>query len=46
MNTINARSMVALDQFVKFEKQQGKGIDWWQMERKDMIVDMEKPFNF
>lgn len=42
MNTINARSMVALDQFVAFEKKMGKKINWWQLERKTMIVDMEK----
>lgn len=46
MNTINARSMAALDQFVKFEEKHGKGINWWQLERKDMIVDMEQPSNF
>jgi hypothetical protein len=45
MNTINARSMVALDQFVKFEKETGKKINWWQLERKTMIVDMEKTKN-
>ncbi|MBG9376617.1 hypothetical protein I5907_10250 [Panacibacter sp. DH6] len=44
MNTINARSMVALDQFVAFEKKHGKP-DWWKLKRKDMIVDMEKPIN-
>ena len=42
MNTINARSMVALDQFAVFEKRKGSKINWWQLERKDMIVDMEK----
>jgi hypothetical protein len=46
MNTINARSMVALDQFIAFEKKKGQKINWWQLERKDMIVDMENPFNF
>jgi hypothetical protein len=46
MNTINARSMVALDQFAKFEKKNGSKINWWQLERKDMIVDMEKTSNF
>lgn len=44
MNTINARSMVALNQFIAFEKKHGKP-DWWKLQRKDMIVDMEKPFN-
>lgn len=46
MNTINARSMVALDQFVKMQKKNGGKINWWQKQRKDMIVDMEKPRNF
>ena len=46
MNTINARSVVALDQFVRMQKKAGKKINWWQLLRKDMIVDMEKPRNF
>lgn len=46
MNTINARSVVALDQFVKQQKKYRGKIDWWQLQRKDMIVDMEKPVNF
>ncbi|HRI20378.1 MAG TPA: hypothetical protein PLA68_05470 [Panacibacter sp.] len=45
MNTINARSMVALDQFIKLQNKKGSKINWWQMERKDMICDMEKPQN-
>ncbi len=46
MNTINARSLVALDQFVRLQKKTGDKINWWQLQRKDMIVDMEKPANF
>ena len=46
MNTINARSMVALDRFVKMQTKAGKKINWRQLLRKDMIVDMEKPRNF
>lgn len=46
MNTINARSVVALDQFVQLQKKTGGKINWWQLQRKDMIVDMEKPVNF
>lgn len=46
MNTINARSLVALDQFVRMQKKKGGKINWWQLQRKDMIVDMEKPRNF
>jgi hypothetical protein len=45
MNTINARSMVALDQFVRLQNKTGRKINWWQLQRKDMIVDMEKPKN-
>ena len=46
MNTINARSMVAIDQFLRLQKKMGnKKVDWWQLERKDMIVDMEKKSN-
>lgn len=46
MNTINARSLVALDQFVHLQQKNGSKINWWQLRRKDMIVDMEKPINF
>ena len=46
MNTINARAVVALDQFISLQKKTGSKIDWWQLQRKDMIVDMEKPVNF
>jgi len=46
INTINARSLVALDKFVRLQKKWGgKKIDWWLLERKDMIVDMEKKRN-
>jgi hypothetical protein len=46
MNTINARSVVALDQFIALQKKMNSKIDWWKLKRKDMIVDMEKPKNF
>ena len=46
MNSINARSLVALDKFVKMQKKTGDKINWWQLQRKDMIVDMETPWNF
>ena len=45
MNTINARSLVALDQFIVKQKKFNKKIDWLKLKRKDMIVDMEKPGN-
>jgi hypothetical protein len=46
MNTINARSVVALDQFILLQKKMNSKINWWKLERKDMIVDMEKAKNF
>ena len=45
MNTINARSLVAIDQFIETQKKYKNKVDWWKLERKDMIVDMEKPGN-
>lgn len=46
INTINARSLVALDQMVALQKKLGgKKIQWANLERKDMIVDMEKKAN-
>ncbi len=45
MNTINARSMVALEQFERLQKKTGNKIEWWNRSRKDMICDMEKPAN-
>lgn len=46
MNTINARSVIALEQFISIQKKIGNKIDWWKLQRKNMIVDMEKPGNF
>ncbi|MBS1729985.1 MAG: hypothetical protein JSS67_04320 [Bacteroidetes bacterium] len=46
MNTINARSLVALDQFEKYQSTKGGKINWWQEDRKRMITDMEKPAHF
>jgi len=45
MNTINARSLVAIDQFIETQKKYKNKVDWWKLERKEMIVDMEKPGN-
>ena len=45
MNTINARSLVAIDQFIQLQKSKARKIDWWKMQRKDMICDMEKAVN-
>jgi hypothetical protein len=46
MNTINARSLVALDKYVQMQNKAGSKINWQQLQRKDMIVDMEKTRNF
>lgn len=46
INTINARSLVALDQFVKQERKAGSPVNWQNADRKAMIVDMENPVNF
>jgi vacuolar-type H+-ATPase catalytic subunit A/Vma1 len=45
MNTINARSLVAIDQFIATQKKYNNKVDWWKLQRKDMIVDMEKTKN-
>lgn len=45
MNTINARSLVAIDQFIKTQNKYKGKVDWWKLQRKDMIIDMEKPAN-
>ena len=45
MNTINARSLVAIEQFIETQQRIGLKVNWWQLQRKDMIVDMEKPRN-
>lgn len=45
MNTINARSLVAIEQFIKIQDKNKVKVNWWKMERKDMIVDMEKVSN-
>lgn len=45
INTINARSLVAIDQFIVLQKKMNQQIDWWKLERKDMICDMEKTKN-
>ena len=46
MNTINARSLVAINQFIRAQNKAGGTIDWWRLPRKSMIVDMENPIHF
>lgn len=45
MNSINARSMVAINQFIRAQKATKQPINWLKQPRKAMIVDMEKPAN-
>ncbi len=46
MNTINARSLVAINQFIRTQKKTVQPVNWWKLKRKNMIVDMEQPINF
>lgn len=43
MNSINARSLVAIDEWIKLEKKEGGPIDFKNKTRKELIIDMEKP---
>lgn len=45
INAINARSLVAIDRLIKLQKKKGTNINWWLLDRKHMICDMEKPAN-
>ena len=45
MNTINARSMVAINQFIRIQKKTVQPVNWWKHKRKEMITDMENPLN-
>jgi hypothetical protein len=42
IQAVNARSLVALHQFMAFETRVGNPIDWTKHPRKDRIVDMEE----
>ena len=46
MNTINARSLVAINRFISIQNKSGQPVNWRKLKRKDMIVDMEQPINF
>ncbi len=45
INSINARSLVAIDRLIKLQKKKGTKINWWLENRKLMICDMEKLVN-
>lgn len=45
INSINARSLVAIDRLIKLQKKKGTKINWWMQDRKLMICDMEKLVN-
>jgi hypothetical protein len=43
MNNVNARSLVAIDEWIALEKKSGGKIDFTNKTRKELIIDMEKP---
>lgn len=43
INSINARSLVAIDEWIKFYNTYGTHVDLRSFERKQLIIDMEKP---
>ena len=43
MNSINARSMVAIDEWIAFQKKYGANVNLKSFERKALIIDMERP---
>ena len=43
INSINARSLVAIDDWISFQEKNGKDVDFKKFKRKDLIIDMEKP---
>lgn len=46
MNSINARSMVAIDEWIAFQKKYGANVNLKSFERKALIIDMERPSLF
>jgi hypothetical protein len=46
INSINARSLVAIDEWIKFYAKHGSYVDLKSFERKALIIDMEKPILF
>ncbi len=45
MNFIISRGLVALDQMISVENKRGRPLDFKQLTRKELICDMQKPFN-
>lgn len=43
LNSINARSLVAIDEWISFQEKNGMNVDYKMFKRKDLIIDMEKP---
>jgi hypothetical protein len=46
INSINARSLVAIDEWIKFYEKHGTDVNLKSFERKALIIDMEKPAMF
>jgi hypothetical protein len=43
INSINARSLVAIDEWINFHRKNGRDVELKKFERKALIIDMEKP---
>ena len=43
INSINARSLVAIEEWIAFQRKHGREADLRSFERKTLIIDMEKP---
>jgi hypothetical protein len=46
MNSFNARSMVAIDEWIAFQMKYGANVNLKSFERKALIIDMERPSLF
>ena len=45
MQSIIGRGLIAINYFILLEKKKGKNINWFDVERKELVIDMEKPIN-
>jgi hypothetical protein len=43
INSINARSLVAIDEWTRFQEKYGRDVELKKFNRKELIIDMEKP---
>jgi hypothetical protein len=45
MLSLLGSTIVAIDYLIRMEKKRGKNINWIEVERKELVIDMEKPLN-